>query len=79
MDDSRSLFPPIKAGWKWEEGKLTYTKRWELVDGMVSGDTMVGVETYLKFTMESGEEFKGGWLPTIYTNQRVGRQLQIKF
>ena len=38
VDDSRTLLPPIKAGWRWEDGKLAYTRRWELEDGCISGE-----------------------------------------
>ena len=88
MDDSRTLLPPIKAGWRWEDGKLAYTRRWELEDGCISGEhrtkeilrgTMVGVESYLEFTVESGEEFEGGWLPTLDTNLRVGGDNLVQF
>ena len=44
-------------------------------------ETMKGVETYLNFTVESGEDFEGGWLPTLDTNLKVDNtnQVQIKF
>ena len=40
---------------------------------------MDGIMSYLKFTVESGEEFKGGWLPTLDTNLRVGDDNIIQF
>ena len=58
------------------------------IRGLYSGLTVIHftnrlcmVETYLKFTVESGEEFEGGWLPTLDTNLRVGgdRLVQFKF
>ena len=90
VDDARTLLPPIKAGWRWEGGRLAYTRRWEDEDSTISGElrtknilmeTMKGVETYLNFTVESGEDFEGGWLPTLDTNLKVDNtnQVQIKF
>ena len=40
---------------------------------------MKGVEKYLSFTVESGEDFEGGWLPTLDTNLKVGSDNQIQF
>ena len=39
----------------------------------------MGVESYLEFTVESGEEFSDGWLPTLDTSLKVGEQNQILF
>ena len=41
--------------------------------------SMEGVESYLQFTMESGEDFEGGWLPTLDTSLKVGGDNQIMF
>ena len=82
VDDSRIALPPIREGWKWVEGALKYTKKWELEDRMrgttaegrtknVLKGTMNGIENYLEFTVESGEEFDGGWLPTLDTCLKV--------
>ena len=88
VDDSRSLLPPIKAGWRWEEGELKYCKRWELEDSHVGGETrtknilretMGGIEEYLSFTVESGEEFKDGWLPTLDVSLRVDENNTVQF
>ena len=88
MDDARGVLPPIRAGWRWEGGKLAFTKRWEEEDSTISGEqrtknilmeTMKGVEKYLSFTVESGEDFEGGWLPTLDTNLKVGSDNQIQF
>ena len=55
---------------------------------MVSGETrtkrilektMLGLEDYLQFTMESGEDFVDGWLPTLDTNLRVDNANQVQF
>ena len=78
VDDGRAILPPIKLGWRWENGELVYCKKWEVEDQTISGEirtkmilkeTMEGVEDYLKFTVESCEDFGGvdGWLPTLDT------------
>ena len=81
VDDSRALLPPIKPGWRWEENQLLYCKRREIEDMEVFGErrtkeilgkTMMGIKDYLKFTVESGEDFHDGWLPTLDTNLKVG-------
>ena len=38
MDDSRSPLSPIVAGRRWENGKLAFTKQWELGNYNVSGE-----------------------------------------
>ena len=40
---------------------------------------MDGIESYLKFTVESGEEFPEGWLPTLDTNLKVGEDRTIQY
>ena len=37
----------------------------------ILGNTMENVEEYLSFTVESGEDFKEGWLPTLDTTIKV--------
>ena len=39
VDDSRTLLPPIKAGWRWEDGRLAYTRRWDWKMGASQGNT----------------------------------------
>ena len=69
VDDSRIALPPIREGWRWEGGALKFSKTWELEDIMkgttaegrtkeILKGTMNGIEDYLEFTVESGEEFK---------------------
>ena len=88
VDDSRSLLPPIKAGWRWRDNQLIFTKRWELEDRHVSGEhrtkeilkmSMMGVKDYLSFTVESGEEYEGGWLPTLDVSLRVEKDNSVQF
>ena len=40
---------------------------------------MVGVEDYLRFTMETGEDFTDGWLPTLDTNLKVDKNNRIVY
>ena len=40
---------------------------------------MKGVETFLDFTVESGEDFEGGWLPTLDVNLKVGSDNVIMY
>ena len=70
------------------DGKLCYTRRWEAEDSHISGEqrtrellgcTMGGVESYLSFTVESGEQFPDGWLPTLDTSLKVGSDNTIKY
>ena len=88
VDDGRVALPAIKAGWRWSDGGLKFTKRWEQEDRSITGEqrtkeiiknTLMGVEQYLEFTVESGEEFVDGWLPTLDTSLKVGEQNQILF
>ena len=90
VDDMRVALPPIKVGWRWYEGGLKYSKRWEQEDMVKNvtperrtkellARTMEGVEDFLEFTMESGEDFPGGWLPTLDTSLKVGDDNRILF
>ena len=42
-------------------------------------ETMGGIEDYLEFTVESGEEFSEGWLPTLDTTLKVGESNTIMY
>ena len=66
VDDSRAILPPIRAGWRMNNGKLQFCKEWEQIDKEVSGEvrtkeilkeTMGGIEDYLEFTVESERSF----------------------
>ena len=69
MDDGRSFLQPIKRGWRWSEGGLIYCKKWEIEDKDVTPleittrileKSMRGVESYLEFTVENGQDFGDG-------------------
>ena len=77
VDDARAALPPIRAGWRWQGESLVYCKRWEQEDSAVSGEqstreilgaTINGIEDFLDFNVESGEQFPGvgslPWTPT---------------
>ena len=75
---------------KCVQDKCVWAKlgKWELEDYATTPErrtkeilakTMEGVEDYLTFTMESGEDFEGGWLPTLDTALKVGNNNQIQF
>ena len=40
---------------------------------------MMGIRDYLSFTVESGEEFEGGWLPTLDVNLLVDKANTVQF
>ena len=80
----------IREGWRWFEGAIKYTKEWEEEDvakcvspeertKRVLQGTMQGVEEYLEFTVESGEEFTDGWLPTLDLSLKVGEDNKIQY
>ena len=88
MDDIRCLLPPIRAGWRWVAGGMQYCKKWELEDTKLSstevtrralGASMNEVTQYLSFTTEVGEEFEGGWLPTLDTSLKVTENNKVAF
>ena len=74
MDDGRIMAHPVRKGWRWEEGRIRYRKEWfdedkdlskiEVTRRLIHG-SMQGVVDFLKFTTETEEEFKDGWLPTL--------------
>ena len=61
-----------------------YTKEWAQEDDLTAegrtrdilGKTMEGIEDYLSFTVESGEQF-GGWLPTLDTSMKVTEENRL--
>ena len=88
MDDGRVFLPPIRHGWRMVGGDLLYCRRWAQEDVCLSAvevtkralaHTMQGIEAYLEFTMETCEDFEGGWLPTLDTSFRVNKANQVEF
>ena len=67
---------------------IWYRSEWEDEDRLLSPTeitkralrfTMQEVETFLEFTVETGEEFEGGWLPTLDTSLKIGSNNQIQY
>ena len=88
MDDGRVFLFPLKAGWRWRQGDLLFCKRWEVEDSQLTPTertrrvihgSMVGVESFLRFTMETGEDFNGKWLPTLDTELKVREDNRVLY
>ena len=90
MDDIRVFMYPLRPGWRFRDGELLHCKRWELED--VNDDksdiklsrdvlegTMEGLQHFLKFTMETGEDFQHGRLPTLDTSLWVDQQNVVHY
>ena len=89
MDDGRSFMPPVKPGWRWRNGELVFTKKWERADleEGVSGTeitrrivegSMNEVFQFLRFTTEVGEG-EEGWLPTLDLKIRTEENNLVSF
>ena len=76
MDDIRAFLNALKMGWRWVDGKLAYTRTWEKEDRMSgisasrrTANVLVGmmnsVFPFLNFTIELGEDFSDGKLPSL--------------
>ena len=87
MDDGRTLLQPIRPGWRWVGEELLFCTRWEregrdktpeCISKQVLLHSLNGVTDYLRFTVESQEDFQG-WLPTLDTNIRVENDNTILF
>jgi hypothetical protein len=88
LDDGRAVLHPIRAGWRWTGDCLEYCKRWAMEDEGVTPlertkrvleATMAGLDTQLTFTMETEEDYKDNWLPTLDTNIRVEEDNKIVY
>ena len=88
MDDGRAFLFPIKSGWRWCMGDLVFCKRWEQEDREISPTertkrilhgTMMDIEDFLKFTVETGEDFVSGWLATLDTDIRVTEKNVVEY
>ena len=88
MDDTRTLLHAIKHGWRGDKNGLWFSLAWQEEDQKLSSTeitkrvllkSMEGVENYLKFTGETGEDFEGGWLPTLDTNLKVTKENKVLF
>ena len=79
---------PLKPGWRWEEWKIKFKLKWQREDQELSGSEITrrgilgslgGVEDFLSFTMEIGEDFEDSWLPTLDTKLKVNGSNQVLF
>ena len=78
MDDLRAFLMSLKMGWRWHDGGLCYTESWRLEDekagesstrrtGKILVESMNEILSFLKFTLEIGDDFKDGKLPSLDT------------
>ena len=88
MDDGRTFMFAMRAGWRWVDGDLLFCKRWEHEDRdltptertrRVIQGTMMDIESFLRFTMETEEDFVSGWLPTLDTDLRVVNNNTVQY
>ena len=90
MDDIRAFLKALRMGWRWFEGNLCYTRTWEEEDrssgrsasrrtALVLIEMMNDVFRFLNFTIELGEDFADGKLPSLDTNIWVSRGMTILY
>ena len=76
MDDIRAFLKALKMSWRWKEGILCYTKSWEEEDNRSgksaarrTAEVLVAmlndVFPFLNLTIELGEDFVDGKLPSL--------------
>ena len=46
---------------------------------MVLRETLVGIEGYLRFTIDSGEDYGDNWLPTLDTSLRINEDNVVEY
>ena len=76
MDDVRLILDSIHEGWRWDRGGLYFSEGWKLEDeksgetstqrtARVPRDMMNDVLKFLNLTIEIGDDFDDGKLPTL--------------
>ena len=76
MDDIRAFLKALRLGWRWVGGHLCWTKSWEKEDeesglsasrrtALVLVAMMNDIFPFLNFTIELGEDFVDGKLPSL--------------
>ena len=76
MDDIRAFLKALKLGWRWKRGGLCYTESWleeDKKDGFSASrrsanilvEMMNEIFPFLSFTVELGEDFLDGKLPSL--------------
>ena len=79
MDDIRAFLNALKMGWRWVGGHLCYTESWEKEDresglsatrrtALILVAMMNDIFHFLNFTIELGEDFVDGKLPSLDIN-----------
>ena len=80
MDDGRVFMHCIKKGWRWEKGELVWRREWmdedkerslQEITKRAVDCSMQEVYEFLTFTTEIGEEYEGGWLPTLDVSLKI--------
>ena len=90
MDDIKAFLKAIREGWRWVGGGLCFTKAWEQEDmnsgksaARRSAEILVGmmndVFPFLNFTIELGEDFLDGKLPSLDTTVWVEDGWKVLF
>ena len=92
MDDIRAFLKSLKMGWRWVDGSLCYTRTWEMEDrnsglsasrrtALVLVAMMNSVFPFMNFTVELGEDFVDGKLPSLDISIWVveGRTIMYEF
>ena len=87
MDDGRAFLSPIRSGWRWSNGRMTFKKVWQEEDRNLGGlevtrrildSSMQEVLNCLRFTTEVGEG-EEAWLPTLDLMVRVEKGNKVSF
>ena len=79
IDDIRAFLKALRMGWRWVDGHLCFTKTWEEEDkksglsasrrtALVLIAMMNDVYPFMNFTVELGEDFVDGKLPSLDIN-----------
>ena len=79
MDDIRAFLKALRMGWRWVDGYLCFKKTWEEEDKksglsasrrttLVLVAMMNDVFPFMNFTVELGEDFVNGKLPSLDIN-----------
>jgi hypothetical protein len=92
MDNIQAFLKALIEGWRWRDGDLCYKKTWELEDkksgvsaSRRSANILVGMMNdiflFLSFTIELGEDFPDGKMPSLDTKVWVvdGWRILYKF
>ena len=88
MDDGRNFLAPFRHGWRWNNNRIEFCKRWEEEDNNLSGlevtrriweGSLGVVEEFLSFTTETGDDYSDGWLPTLDCSLKEDKSNKILY